>query len=380
MCRKGGAVNAQCPVNTESLFTFGVSERKGKRTCFGALLPPPSDGGSEGLRKGDFRPVKRGRREEGLWRQIKFGNDFATTGGLERRRRRGGEWYIRANGRSEKKERRRRKVLLGAEENEGGWHWGSPRIGWKSGGFFACVESFLTHGTTVKARPWHRLNFLRHNFSPEAEEEEEEEEGDGRDFSRWRRNFAARRRRARSSLPTPFRKSSLPSATLFLSAKERRHPLKANSWKDRDREEEVQDSEAICIHLFSISRVQKISRERGLQSKRVTWWLRNEKGPFRSPYLFSSSIRVGYLINSRKAITPPQRHGRSTTGFFIAFYLLLPSLPPGRIGGRLRSRRPGLCSGRRPLGGGGGVVLSGVGGGADAAGARWRRGGRGHNI
>ncbi len=53
------------------------------------------------MRKGDFRPVKRGRREEGLWRQIKFGNDFATTGGLERKkRRRGGDWYIRANGRS----------------------------------------------------------------------------------------------------------------------------------------------------------------------------------------------------------------------------------------------------------------------------------------
>ncbi len=59
--------------------------------------------------------------------------------------------------------------------------------------------------------------------------------------------------------------------------------MKANSWKDRGREEEVQDSEAICIHLFSISRVQKISRERGLQSK--TWSLRNEKGPLPVPPL-----------------------------------------------------------------------------------------------
>ncbi len=335
------------------------------------------------MRKGDFRPVKRGRREEG---GEGFGGKLSSETTLQRREgwKGGGGGGGEATGISERTAVREKrsggggKFFLGAEENEGGWHWGSPRIGWKSGGFFACVESFLTHGTTAKARPWHRLNFLRHNFSPEAEEEEEE--GDGRDFSRWRRNFAARRRRARSSLPTPFRKSSLPSATLFLSAKERRHPLKANSWKDRGREEEVQDSEAICIHLFSISRVQKISRERGLQSK--TWSLRNEKGPLPVPPLVFQfySSRIGYLINSRKAITPPQRHGRSTTGFFIAFYLLLPSLPPGRIGGRLRSRRPGLCSGRRPLGGGGGVVLSGVGAGADAAGARWRRGGRGHNI
>ncbi len=51
------------------------------------------------------------------------------------------------------------------------------------------------------------------------------------------------------------------------------------------------------------------------------------RGPFRFPYLFSSSIRVGYLINSRKAITPPQRHGRSTTVFLSLFISSYPRSP-----------------------------------------------------
>ena len=45
------------------------------------------------------------------------------------------------------------------------------------------------------------------------------------------------------------------------------------------------------------------------------------RGPFRFPYLFFSSIRVGYLINSRKAITPPQRHGRSTIRVFLSLFI-----------------------------------------------------------